>query len=81
MSYSSIPVAGFAIDKDIPIPGRRNLVKSPLRIALEAMQVGDSIFLDTHEQHEFVRGSRKALHPMVFTTRKVEGGWRAWRTA
>lgn len=72
----------ITIDKGIPMPtdsvgGRGN--KSPARLALEALGVGDSF---TVPEGMDLTGARAALRPRVFSVRKGEvGGPRCWRTA
>jgi hypothetical protein len=76
----------MAFERDIPIPaqhrpgGHGNGIE-PGRLVL-GMTVGDSVFLPTVQHYEtfrkqFQRNAKPRGWKLV--TRKVEGGWRAWR--
>ena len=71
----------YVVEKGIPIPdsrfGRDRKGKSKYPFA--RMKVGDSFF-SKHNIQSIARAYGKRSG-MVFSTRKVEGGWRAWRKA
>lgn len=75
----------FIIEKNVPIPPKRmKSSTSPLIDALKKMQINDSIFIaTTKETHERQMSRFTALYiklkPLTFTTRTVDGGFRAWR--
>lgn len=68
------------IESTVPLPDDRPRLKYPF----DDMQVGDS-FLITDAG--MVKNARSAAwmyskrHRMKFSCRKVDGGWRVWRTA
>lgn len=68
------------VESTVPLPDDRPRLKYPF----DDMQVGDS-FLIT--EAGMVKNARSAAwmysrrHGMKFSCRKVDGGWRVWRTA
>jgi len=74
------------IDKNIPFPNGKSDRKYPL---IE-MEVGDSFFIPCKEEDEkrirasiYTSARRNKLttsHKRKYTTRKVDGGLRTWRT-
>lgn len=71
----------FKIDKDLPIPRRRNGRRYPWR----EMAVGDSVFIpcengETPEKTVMRLGNSFVYaRPFRFTRRREEGGVRVWR--
>ena len=68
------------IEKGIPIPVKMRRGGAPRTSPIHAMNVGDSILFPTEQQATnasvtIYRAGKKG------TRRKVEGGWRVWRTA
>jgi hypothetical protein len=69
----------FVIDQNVEIPGSRT------RYPFPEMEPGDSIFFDTEKRAvsarvAAVRYAAKQNEGWRFTLRRVEGGWRLWRT-
>jgi len=75
---AKVTVAGFAIEEGIPLPTGRG-TKNPLRQAMEALEVGQSIVApETHGST--VHGVAKLLRPKKFQTAgRVVGGVKAVR--
>lgn len=76
----------YQIEKDVPIPPPR--VTGKLKGALEALEVGESVFFHDKTYRGF-GGHFQKLRPKKFTIRKMEGtdpegntviGMRVWRT-
>ena len=72
----------YKIEKGVPMPERRKLsnMKTPLRLALEQLEVGDSIVVDRdHEPrtHPIARGAGIK----IATRRQPDGTTRVWRVA
>lgn len=66
------------IERNVPLPTRK---KKGIHIdtALK-MQVGDSVFFDNREAAHSLRYALSKIGA-TGTTRKMDAGWRAWRTA
>jgi hypothetical protein len=65
------------IEKDIPLPPERRS-----RYPWNAMQVGDSFFVDNEVQGRKLRGAANAASKRLkkkFAVRRVTGGYRCWR--
>jgi hypothetical protein len=68
------------VESSVPLPDDRQRLKYPF----DDMDVGDSFLLT---DPSMVKNARSAAwmysrrHGMKFSCRKVEGGWRVWRTA
>lgn len=82
----------YTIEQGIPIPAARggNTARrpvprpptSPLSLAMLAMEVGDSVLLQTAPEYQRVLGRLTRFAPRVFVVRKLpREGWRVWRTA
>jgi hypothetical protein len=74
----------FTIEKNIPIPERRNREKTPYRDTMELMSVGDSVLVPCAEKDYKTIQTRVAscyykMRPKTFTSRKVSDGLRLWR--
>lgn len=66
------------IERNIPIPPIHGW-GNPFPI----MDVGDSIFFDTQknsDRNTLLARAKKAMPGAKFTTRKMDGGFRIWRT-
>lgn len=83
----------FVIEKGVPLPAlvpprasqrteRLAALRSALRSALLAMEVGDSVFVPTFSVNPVSgeAGGWKSYYPSIFTSRSVEGGHRVWRS-
>ena len=71
------------IEHGIEIPARTTTLKGQSKYPLADMKVGDSIFLPGNSGNtlgtaaaHYLRGGGRGK----FTTRKVRGGYRCWRT-
>jgi len=68
------------VESSVPLPDDRQRLKYPF----DDMDVGDSFLLT---DPSMVKNARSAAwmysrrHGMKFSCRKVEDGWRVWRTA
>jgi len=68
------------VESNVPLPDDHPRLKYPF----DDMNVGDSFLLT---DHSMVKNARSAAwmysrrHGMKFSCRKVEDGWRVWRTA
>lgn len=64
------------IDKDVPIPARRNGA-----IPFANMQSGDSVFVPGEVMKNPASSAKQwaAKHGGEFIVRRVEGGYRVWR--
>ena len=70
-------VAGFAIEKNIPVvPAKRK--RSRIGEALFALRVGESFFIPDKEAFQ-VSGHFKRHEPKKFCSRTERGGCRVWR--
>ncbi len=72
----------YQIEKGVPIPERRKLhaMKTPLRLALDQMEVGDSIVVSREHEprtHPIARGAGIK----IATRRQPDGTTRVWRVA
>ena len=69
----------FQIEKGVPIPGAgRSAAKYPLA----EMEVGDSFFTDVERDRIYTAVSYFGYrNNKKFSVRKVDGGFRVWRTA
>ena len=66
---------------EVPVDPGGAGVKSPERIAMEQLQVGDAFMADTYEAMQRARWARPRLAPKQFSVRKVGGqGWQVRRT-
>ena len=67
------------IEKGIPIPpqGRCGCQR---KHAVHSMEVGDSILFSVEKKAKSAHGLLSRVGKKT-TVRKVEGGWRVWRTA
>jgi hypothetical protein len=75
----------YTIETGIPAPEqlyRRSPPKSPIRTALEQLELGQSFLMDTPDEYERARSMCCNLGERKFIGRKVAGqGWRMWRIA
>lgn len=68
------------IEKNIPLPPKRNGHDPRAKQMIEAMTLGDSIFLsDKKQRNHCVNVMRRCGYKA--TARAVEGGYRVWRIA
>lgn len=67
------------IDKGIPIP-ESGIVRKGHAEILRRMNVGDSILMPIPHGHTARNAAMYALGKGNFVTRKVDGGFRIWRT-
>lgn len=73
----------FEIEKGIPIPDGegRGREKSPLRLAVEKMEVGDSVVVsNTHRQQLHAMSNKLGIKYKTRTISKESGTVRFWRT-
>lgn len=73
----------YVIEKNIPLP-QPAIKHSPVRVTMESMQVGDSIFIPASQQdynkvQSRISANYVLLKPKIFTIRKIENGMRLWR--
>lgn len=66
------------IEDGIPIPGK-SVYKTPLTLAAEKMECGNSVVLNEEGQVATLRKWMRR-HGRKVVVRKMDGGWRAWRT-
>lgn len=68
------------IDKDIPMPTRRQGMGRPAKYPFAEMEVGDSFF-STETRNRLAAASSHAgsRHEMKFAILSVDGGFRVWR--
>ena len=68
----------MVIEKDVPLPDSR--IRTELGRLARRMQVSESILCETEGQRDTVR---KLIYERggKCVTRKVEGGYRVWRSA
>ena len=67
------------IETGIPIPVK-NWSGSEFTRTIRALKVGESVLVDTDTKRDHARKIIKSLGGM-YATRKMDGGWRIWRTA
>lgn len=75
----------FTVEDDIPIPPK--VTAGPLTVAIRTLKVGQSLFVPdelvkkyTNFRSVVFSAGSNAPHHMHTTVRKVEGGYRIWRT-
>lgn len=73
-------IAGFAIDKDVPVPFGRGS-NSRIRIAMDGLLVSESVLFPPPVKRGSINHIGRGLAPKQFTVSAVEGGLRCWRTA
>lgn len=66
----------FVIETNVPMPGGR---LAPLTMTIRALNVGES-FLIAGSRPNHLGNIFATQKPKKFSTRKVEGGTRIWRT-
>ena len=76
--------AELVIEKDIPPPVNIPGIKSRARIAIEALEVGDSVLIPPQVSPQssvrmMIQGVRKDKPGCAFTARAERGGLRVWR--
>lgn len=76
-SGPAIEVAGFVIENDVPRPTPRGK-KNPLRVAMEALEVGQSFFAPGAAS-SVIHGIAKLMKAKKFQTAGKQGGIRVWR--
>lgn len=72
-------VAGFVIDSDVPMPMERGRA-NPIRLAMEALQVGQSFLIPGAKRTTAALGVAKLVEGQRFRTRTLSTGVRVWRT-
>ena len=77
-------LAGLVIEKDIPPPVNIRGIKSKARIAIEALEVGDSVLIPPQVSpassvRMMIQGVRKDKSGCAFTAKAERGGLRVWR--
>ena len=71
----------FKIEKDVPLPtDRRGRKKGGLRIAMESMEVGDSLVVHGTLPSQLLQNA-KIIGFKATTRATPDGGVRVWRTA
>jgi hypothetical protein len=74
----------IVIEKNVPMPkseGGRGRDKSPLRLAMEVMEVGDSLISPkTYMQTQGIISGFRKRGERNFASRTVNGQLRVWRT-
>jgi len=71
------------IDKKVPIPAKQDQYHKGTKRLLSQMFVGDSIFVGEKREINSLRVTAHlfaAESGRKHITKKVEGGWRLWRT-
>ena len=76
--------AELVIEKDIPPPVNIPGIKSKARIAIEALEPGDSVLIPPQVSPQssvrmMIQGVRKDKPGCAFTARAERGGLRVWR--
>lgn len=78
------PLGALHIESGVSIPpkntGRAKRPHGPIRIAFEAMQIGDSVFIPRHAQN-VTPTARNVFGKGKYTSRKQGTGVRVWRLA
>lgn len=75
----------FQIETGIPIPPQKGgkprcyQQKSPVAIALDALEVSQSFLMDQHDDYMKSRGLFSKYLDRRYVTRKTGEGWRIWR--
>lgn len=76
----------YTIETGIPIPASAKAgfsprpARTPLRLELDALEVGQSFLTDTQEEYRRARSLITHIGNKRFVTRKCGGeGWRIWR--
>jgi hypothetical protein len=74
----------IVIEKNIPIPNHSNALgrkKSALRLAMETMEVGDSVLSPrTMRQTQGIMSRFRRETELRFAARAIDGQVRVWRT-
>ena len=78
------PLPELIIEKDIPPPVNIPGIKSKARIAIEALEPGDSVLIPTQISPQssvrmMIQGVRKENRGRQFTAKSERGGFRVWR--
>ena len=78
------PVPELVIEKDVPPPVNIPGVRSRARLALEALEPGDSVVIPPQispvtSVRMMIQGVRKHHQGRTFTSKSERGGLRAWR--
>lgn len=69
----------YVIERGTPVP-TKGRPKTPIRIALDDMEIGDSVLFPTSGEFMKANSMLVLLRPKKFRTRKIPGeGWRVWR--
>jgi hypothetical protein len=71
----------YAIETDVPIPTPRVTGVAPVIRALAASKVGASVFFPDTARRALMGSVQRLLGKGNFTVRKVDGGFRVWKTA
>ena len=76
--------ADLVIQKDVPPPVNIPGVKSKARVAIEALEVGDSVLIPPQVSPQssvrmMMQGVRKENPGRRFTAKTERGGFRVWR--
>ena len=76
--------AELIIEKDIPPPVNIPGIKSKARIAIEALEPGDSVLIPPQVSPQssvrmMIQGVRKENRGRQFTAKSERGGFRVWR--
>lgn len=72
-------VAGFRIEKGIPIPSSRNL-RDNIAAAMAALEVGDSFLVPQASAKSSIYKAGELLRPKRFFARQTAQGFRIWRS-
>lgn len=72
----------YQIEKGIVIPKRGNLVreKTPFRLILDQMEIGDSVVIDRAMERQ-AHGIAKGAKVRISLRRQPDGTTRVWRVA
>jgi hypothetical protein len=75
----------YTIEEGIPVPEKLKRAvppKSPIRLALECLEPGQSFLMQTADEYDRARSAASYLPDRQFVSRKVAGeGWRMWRAS
>jgi hypothetical protein len=69
----------YAIDDNIPVPTRGRTASAELR-AMRQLDVGQSFLVQDWQGANRVRFHQCKEPGKKFAMRKIDGGWRVWRT-
>ncbi len=72
-------VAGFVIEDNVPLPTPRGRT-NPLRVAMQALEVGQSFLIPGATSTRGALGVAKLVEGKRFRTRTLSTGVRVWRT-